>query len=374
MRAERDEDILYRQWPALRPVTNQTDPAVLGILATTREERNAVATDIDDRRVQREKDQAPKMVEDKWPDYTNCLLKLCHVNNLDNLPEFWKRAAAWKKGDGTTFQGLLQIAVKTAAIELDMTQAPVTVRQANKVQNWMFARPTNYTLTRGVGPFTVTPPGAVSHEALAQLIANFENISDHTTMMEGQHVPVHNGIISTSSKAVRADTVSNAICSVGQMFLWIGTHDPRLSLFTGKINFRIARMVTGWTKDDLPPSRVQPCPIILVDFLLNLAYSTDNTNPAKVAHADMIYLTFFLLLRPGRYTRTTNDDAAFTLSNVWLHIGQCHLNLVTAPIRELEAATWISLYFTTRKNQWKGGSISLGRTLNRWCCPVQSAV
>ena len=109
-------------------------------------------------------------------------------------------------------------------------------------------------------------------------------------------------------------------------------------------------------------------------FILNLAYSpvASRRAPAECALADMICAAFFFLLRPGEYTGTTNDDAAFQLENVSLFLGSRKLCLLTAPTRELEAATSVSLYFTTQKNQRKGDSIAHGKSLHPLCCPVRS--
>ena len=86
----------------------------------------------------------------------------------------------------------------------------------------------------------------------------------------------------------------------------------------------------------------------------------------------MICIAFYFLLRPGEYTGTTNDDAAFRLDDVSLFLGSRKLNLTSAPDRELEAATSTSLYFTTQKNQRKGDSIAHGKSLHPLCCPVRS--
>ena len=45
--------------------------------------------------------------------------------------------------------------------------------------------PTHYSLASGLGPFTVTPPGAVSLEAVLRLEADFEQSLNHATIMEG---------------------------------------------------------------------------------------------------------------------------------------------------------------------------------------------
>lgn len=182
------------------------------------------------------------------------------------------------------------------------------------------------------------------------------------------------GISSLSGKPVRSTTVSNVLCSVGQTFLRVGERDPRISPHTGAIDFRLARQAAGWTKKDPPPSRVRPAPITLVTFLLDVAHTTPATSPINLAVADIVCLAFFFLLRPGEYTGTTNDDAAFRLEDVRLHLGQRRLDLTLASDVEIKSATWVSLYFTTQKNQRKGDSISLGRTSHPLCCPVQAAI
>lgn len=184
----------------------------------------------------------------------------------------------------------------------------------------------------------------------------------------------HQGHISASGKSVTATTVSNVLCSIGQVLLRMGAKDPRISQYNGKLDFRLARQMQCWKKSEPPPLRVRPVPITVVTFILNLAYSpvASRRAPAECALADMICAAFFFLLRPGEYTGTTNDDAAFHLENVSLFLGSRKLGLSTAPTRELEAATSVSLYFTTQKNQRKGDSIAHGKSLHPLCCPVRS--
>ena len=184
--AERNEDVLYRQLPALKPTGGpKTDPAVLGILQATREQRNAVTADLDDRRAERERLADPKSVQDRWPDYVERVCGLCHTEDHVDLPKYWQRAAAWKKGGGTTLKNILQDEVDKAAHHFNVDGPRVTVRQANDLQTWTFVGPTHYSLASGLGPFTVTPPGAVSLEAVLRLEADFEHSLDHATIMEG---------------------------------------------------------------------------------------------------------------------------------------------------------------------------------------------
>ena len=74
--------------------------------------------------------------------------------------------------------------------------------------------------------------------------------------------------------------------------------------------------------------------------------------------ADIICIAFFFLLRPGVYTGTTNNDATFTLDNVYLYLGKRKLFLATAIDTELRAATSCALHFTTQKNLRKGDMIA----------------
>ena len=88
----------------------------------------------------------------------------------------------------------------------------------------------------------------------------------------------------------------------------------------------------------------------------------------------MICIAFFFLLRPGEYTGTVNDEAAFSLNDVRLYSGTRRLHLDTALDAEIAAATSVSLYFTTQKNQRKGDAISHGRSTHPLCCPTKSAI
>ena len=90
--------------------------------------------------------------------------------------------------------------------------------------------------------------------------------------------------------------------------------------------------------------------------------------------ADMICIAFFFLLRPGEYTGTTTDDAAFTLNDVYLYSGRRKLSLADASDVELRAATSCALHFTTQKNLRKGDVIAQSCSLHQHCYPVKALV
>ena len=66
--------------------------------------------------------------------------------------------------------------------------------------------------------------------------------------------------------------------------------------------------------------------------------------------AGMICIVFFSLLHAGEYTGTTNNNAAFTLDDVYLYFYERKLSLAIATDNELRAATFCALYSTTQKN------------------------
>ena len=92
------------------------------------------------------------------------------------------------------------------------------------------------------------------------------------------------------------------------------------------------------------------------------------------AVADMATLAFFFLLRPGEYTSNTTDSSPFRLADVRLATGSTYIDLATAPLTALDAATFVSLTFTTQKNGVRGEVLGLGRSGSPTLCPVLAAI
>jgi hypothetical protein len=115
---------------------------------------------------------------------------------------------------------------------------------------------------------------------------------------------------------------------------------------------------------------VKPVHIIIVIFILS-HNNADITIPEdRRAIADLICIAFYVLLRPGEYTGTTLDDTPFRLRDVEFHINDLTLDTLRAPISKLEAATTVSLTFTTQKNGNKGEVLTHGLITDLWACPV----
>ena len=83
---------------------------------------------------------------------------------------------------------------------------------------------------------------------------------------------------------------------------------------------------------------------------------------------DMIIITFFFLLRPGKYTGTKYDSAPFCLSAVTCSVSRTVSDTATATDNELAATTFVILIFTTHKNGVRGEKIGHGATGDPLLC------
>ena len=139
----------------------------------------------------------------------------------------------------------------------------------------------------------------------------------------------------------------------------MGLPDPRLDR-NNKVDFRLQRMLSTYSKQDPPPNRVKPVPIAVIRRIFAVA----NTciDPVSVCLADMIGLAFFFLLRPGEYTDSPSDTTPFEMRDVQLFIGHRRLDLANDPDPLLLAATFGSLTFRTQKNGVRGEVVGLSHS------------
>jgi hypothetical protein len=181
---------------------------------------------------------------------------------------------------------------------------------------------------------------------------------------DGRGAPKHN--------VVHSGTVEEAVCAVGQAFIQLGATDIRKDAF-GEIDFRLTRQFWCYKKEDPPPSRVKPVPILIIIFILNQACSSTSI-PYRQAVAEMITITFYFLLRPGEYSGTTSDYTPFHLQEVELHVGDRLLDTMSSSSADLDAATMVSITFTTQKNGKKGEVITHGLSTDPLVCPIKDVV
>jgi hypothetical protein len=171
---------------------------------------------------------------------------------------------------------------------------------------------------------------------------------------------------------VKARTVEDGICALGQAFSLRGAPDPRKDAH-GNIDFRINRQIKAYKKHDAPPRRVKPVRITIISFIVAQAFGATRSD-GEMAVADMIVIAFFFLLRPGEYTGTISDDVAFRLQDVGLYIQGRKLDLRAASDAELKISTSASYTFTTQKNGNQNEKVVQGLSGDPWCFPVKATV
>jgi hypothetical protein len=177
------------------------------------------------------------------------------------------------------------------------------------------------------------------------------------------------GTLQASGRPVRSRTVEDAVRVVGQAFARMGAPDPRMNAF-GDVDIRLTSLYRAWKKDDAPPARVKPLPILLVHGAVRLARAANT--PVSLAAADCLTVAFFFLLRPGEYAGTprTHADDLFRFQDVCLWIGGRRLDVNACPLADLQAATFATLTFTTQKNGVRGETIGHARSGDPTLCPV----
>jgi hypothetical protein len=146
---------------------------------------------------------------------------------------------------------------------------------------------------------------------------------------------------------IKARTVEEGLRAVGQAHDRLGVPDPRKDSHGG-IDFRIQRQIKAYTKYDAPPTQVKPFHIIIIIFIAAQAFG-DTRLDEEMTISNMITIAFFFHLRPGEYTGTLSDDAAFKLQDVGLYIHGCKLDLFAANDADIKSTTPVSYTFTTQK-------------------------
>ena len=78
---------------------------------------------------------------------------------------------------------------------------------------------------------------------------------------------------------------------------------------TGKIDGRLQLQFRCYSRQDPPPSRVNPIPVQVLRRIACVAAA--SRDPELQAVTDMIIIAFFFLLCPGEYTGTKSDSSLF---------------------------------------------------------------
>ena len=178
------------------------------------------------------------------------------------------------------------------------------------------------------------------------------------------------GLYAARGKPVGSKQVPEAVRAVAAVFTCLGKVDPRLNRF-GLIDTRLSALYQAYTKLDPPPRRLKPIPLPLLHETHRIARRTGDA--LSLATADMAYLGFFFLLRPGEYCRA-DESPPFRLCDVELRIRNQALDIMTCSFATLDRATFAELSFTTQKNMIRGEKLGHGRSGHSIACPVATII
>ena len=156
--------------------------------------------------------------------------------------------------------------------------------------------------------------------------------------------------------------------SVGNFFVAVGTKDPRYNTMDG-INFRLGRQLAAYAHEDPAPSRVRPIPISILHCL---GATAQGGTSRQQAVADLAWIAFFFLLRPGEYFQGGNDTVStpFCLQYIQFYVDGAPFPATTATPYNCATTSFIRLLFTTQKNGAKADSIGHGETGHPRACAV----
>jgi hypothetical protein len=179
-----------------------------------------------------------------------------------------------------------------------------------------------------------------------------------------------NGRLAPSGKPVSARHAEDAVRSVGQTLAELGAGDYRKDPRTGKLDFRLYRQQAGYKKRDRPKPKKPEIPKPVLVQIQNWAH----LGPREAALADLIWLGFYFLLRPGEYVWTNSNPHPFTLADVTFKIATVAYNAATIPLELLDMVTYVGMHFTEQKNGIKNETIGLTRSRDLTACPVRAAI
>jgi len=194
---------------------------------------------------------------------------------------------------------------------------------------------------------------------------------DPTHLLRVFAIRYRSGTLAPRGQPVQSRTVENALRSVGQTLALLGAPDPCLNTL-GTMDFRLSRLLRGFTAADPAPNRVRPIPLKILRTAMDMA--TTLPDPGAQATADMACIAFFFLLRPGEYTARANSTVPFKLGDIQLLHDDRILSWQTLSEPDLLTANYVTYTFRTQKNGVRGEALGQGASGHHLCCPVRSSI
>ena len=135
------------------------------------------------------------------------------------------------------------------------------------------------------------------------------------------------------------------------------------------IKFCPGRQLEAYACKDTDPYRVPSIPISIL-HCLNATYQGGTTIQQAITDLDCIY--FLILLRPGEYFQEGTDtvSTSFCVQYIQLYVDRTPPPSTTATAYNCATASFISLLFTTQKNEISGKSIGHRNTGSPQSCAL----
>ena len=183
-------------------------------------------------------------------------------------------------------------------------------------------------------------------------------IQDHSTTHTSNYLvafahKVHTGKITPSGKPCRLGNVETTLHTIGQTIALLGPnhHDPRLQP-NGKLIFALKCQFHSCRKEDPPPTCVEPLPIKLIKFAVQMCCASNTEKDTCIAN--MITIGFFMLCHSAEHT-VKFFRKPFKLSNIQFYKDDKPVPICLSKM--LHTADILTLTFDMQKNCVKSNCI-----------------
>lgn len=182
-------------------------------------------------------------------------------------------------------------------------------------------------------------------QGLAGLDLYLRDVKAKLSILQVFALRLRTGQIAPRHKPIKAGTVADYLCTVGEEIAGVGADpDPRYGI-SGKLHIVLRQQYKGYSNDDPPPERVKPVPLQLLRFVVDSLQSTELCK----AVADLLIIGYFFLLRPGEYCFQKDDNNPFRLQDVSFDVASTTLNATTIPLDDLPRTLLVHLRLLLRR-------------------------
>ena len=157
------------------------------------------------------------------------------------------------------------------------------------------------------------------------LPSDLEGVRDPIPLLQIFGHRVRTGEYAIHSAKLRKRLVEQYLRSVGQAFASMGAHDIRLDA-RRKTDFRLGRQLRSYMREDSPPTRVKPIPLLVI---MDTCKRLQRGSTKDRFIADLILMGFHYLLRPGEYCASGIDSEStpFRMQDATIYKNQRRLTL-----------------------------------------------